>query len=150
MSTGLLLSNSLNRELQKYIELKDDKTVLSILDINNLANINEKYGYNDANLKIKQIGNIIKEFCDKNNYIMKGFKLNENGKSDIFAIIINYKNKIDSCIRYMNRLMNKINKLTNETVSIGLSKYNKYEKSYKQWKLRSLDCLKIAKRDQCI
>ena len=65
---------------------------------------------------------------------MKGFKLNENAKSDIFAIITNYKNKIKSCLRYINRLMNNINKLTNETVSVGLLKFNSYEISYKQWK----------------
>ena len=132
--TGLLLPNALNRELQKCLMLQEETNVLAILDVDSLANLNLEHGYDGANTKIVQIGNVINKYCNKNSNQMKGYRLLENGKFDVFAIILKYSKRIKSCERWILRLMKQIETLTNQTVSVGMAKFNGYEMSYNEWK----------------
>ena len=143
--TGLPFVDALNRELEKCIVSMDSKTVLAVLDINNLANINDKFTYSGADIKIAQIGTIIRKYCEENSYRMKGFKVNEKGKSDVFAVLIRYKRNIENCRRFIETLMTQIKDLANETVCVGMAKFNYYETKFEEWKLRAFKCLEYAK-----
>ena len=147
--TGLKLTKSLNYTLQTFLYLRDDKWVLSMIDINSLASINEKLGYSGANYKIKQIGSIINEFCNKLPFTLKGFKCVDviKGKGDLFAMLIHCdKGKFELSTKYILKLTKRVKSLTNETVSVGIAKMNIWE-TYDEWKQRAIGNLKQGKEN---
>ena len=158
-ATGLKQTTSLNYQLQTFLYLQDDRWLLAMIDIDGLADINEKLGYSRANKKINEIGTIINQFCGKLKSTLKGFKCNNlvKGKGDLFAVLIHCdhysttkinnktdKNKNRSSMglglelseKYMKKLMKRIKLSTNETVSIGIAKMNKWD-TFEEWKQRS-------------
>ena len=94
-STGLLLSTSLNYALTKHLMLQDTAWVLAVMDIDNLKVINEQIGYADANLKIDNIGRVIASFCDEDPTRTQGFRVDEQGKGDRFAVLIKYTRSME-------------------------------------------------------
>ena len=148
--SGLPLVDGLNRELEICIISKDVKTVLAVLDVNNLANLNDKFTYSGADIKIGQIGIIVRKYCEENSYKMKGFKVNEKGKNDVFAVLIRYNRNIENSQRYVENLMDQIKLLTYETVCVGMAKFDRFENKVWQWKLRAFQCLELAKEEMRI
>ena len=89
--TGLPLSTSLNYSLKTCLQLNDQNWVLCMLNIDNFSKINHKLGYEGANQIIRMISNIIKEFCLNKPHSLKSFRNKENGKGDLFAILMHSK-----------------------------------------------------------
>lgn len=138
-NTGLLTSQSLNRSLYQYLQLNDNNWVLAMLDVDGLASINEKLGYDGANHKITEIGRVIAAFCQKNPQKLKGYKCSEvvTGKGDLFGVLMKCnQGKLKHSELYIKKLMKKITTLTGETVSVGIAKMKEWE-TYNQWKLRA-------------
>ena len=142
--TGLLLTNSLYYWLRKLLLLQDDKWLLAMIDIDNLKVINEEIGYENANFKIRNVGQIIKSFCDEKPNKTQGFRYKINGKGDTFAILIKYTKKIENAERKLKGLMTRINHITNETVSVGLAQMD-FNETFKEWINRSIKYMRHVK-----
>ena len=150
--------------MRTCIFLKDNKWLLGILDIDNLKNINDTIGYNNANKKIITLGRIIKEFCDEKPLKTKGFKFNNkynnnnnintissiNNKADMFAILLRYSKKVENVERRLKNLMNEIENILNITISIGLSKMdiNNDEFTFNKWINKSLNFMLNVKNNE--
>ena len=157
--TGLLLTPSLNYSLYTFLHLYDISWVLAIISIDELNQLNEKYGKQDAKTrKIHQIGTVIKNFCANDPRKLKGFKCNDliivnhhndddNGiyniedidgelQNDLFAILMYCHPQLSKSEKYIKKLMKKIKLLTNETVSVGVAKLNEWE-TFDEWKHRA-------------
>ena len=61
--TGLQLSESLNYSLYTFLHLCDVYWVLAMIGIDDIDNLNSKYGRQLSNNKINQIGTVISKFC---------------------------------------------------------------------------------------
>ena len=115
--TGLLLCDALFYSLRACLLLQDKKWLLALCDIDNLKNLNDELGHNDADFVIESIGRLIKRFVDKKPSKTKGFRFDSNndiirGKGDLFAILIRYSVKIDNAQRRLETLMKQTNKPT--------------------------------------
>ena len=66
---------------------------LSIIDVDECDNFNEKYGESRIKNKLNQIGTVIQNFCNNNpNNCMKGFKCNTNDLIQLMMVIVMNKN----------------------------------------------------------
>ena len=145
-TTGLPSVASLVYSLQTCIVLQDAKWVLAMCDINNLTDINDKIGYSGANHKIEEIGKIISKFVSQKPFEMKAFRNSSNGKGALFAIVIYCDEKFEIGELYMKRLKDKIFDYSNETVSIGMTRINKYD-NVNDWIDRANNCLIQVKKN---
>ena len=146
--TGLYMTGSLHYYLKKYLLLEDDSWLLAMIDIDKLKDINENIGYNNANTKIKFVGEIVKAFCDEKPNKTIGFKYKgdkeTSGKGDMFAVLVKYSKKIENAQRKIESLMKRINDVINETICVGLAKMRRNE-NYKMWIKRAVIYLKYTK-----
>ena len=155
--TGLPLIQSLNYSLQTFLFTGDDYWVLSIIDINNFANVKKKYGQQLSKRKIVQIGTVIQKFCQNDARKLKGFKCNdlnimyhdddeydEKTHHGAFALLIYSHPQLKKCEKYISKLMRKIKQQTNESVNVGIAKMNEWE-TFEEWKHRAIKNLKMAK-----
>ena len=143
--TKLYSTKALNYSLNTSLSLNDDKWVLIMLNINNLKQLNKDLGYESTNMKIKFLGTIIYDFCERNPFRFRGFRYNKDGKGDIFAILIYCKKQLsfaETQIKLLNKKIN--NELGGITVSIGIAKMIKTD-TFKKWIKRCLNNITNAK-----
>ena len=146
--TGLPLTSQFYYALKLCILLQDDKWVLAMLNIDNLKKLNESFGYQKANLKIAMIGKMIADFCDNNPYRLKGFRNNDDGKGDLFGVLLYCQKDTSFAQRNMQRLIKKMFDKTNVTVSVGITAMKKSKNfTFIQWRQNTLNCIKIAKQN---
>ena len=150
--TGLKLTPSLNYSLQTFLYLLDHYWVLAIIDVNELSNHIETIGEQHANHKLKQIGTVIKQFCENDARRLKGFKCNDlildndntgeyGDKHELFAVLMYCRPNLTIAPKYIEKLLKKIQSLTNWTVSAGVAKMNEWE-TFDEWKKRAYRNLK--------
>ena len=110
-----------------------------------INNVNETIGYCGANHKIKQMGDVIKVFCDNDSQRLKGYKCTDkiNGKGDLFGLLMYCYPQLNKSELYIKKLK-KIQSLTSETVSGGIAKMNKWE-TFEELKLRALNNIEKVK-----
>ena len=145
-NTGLPLVSSLNYSLQTFLYTCDLHWVLAMIEIDELENITNKLGHYRAKRKMIQVGTVIKNFCENDSRRLKGFKCNDSSddESSVFAVLMYCYPKLLKSEKYMAKLMKKIKQQTNETVSVGIAKMNKWE-TFEQWKERSVNNIENAR-----
>ena len=155
--TGLQFSQSLNYSLQTFLHLHDKYWILSIIDVYDYDDFNEKYGESRVKNKFNQIGAVIKNFCNNNPNKLKGFKckinhliIDNDGDDesildhDLYALLIYCYPQLIISQKYILKLQKKIKQQTNEGVSVGIAKMNEWE-TFDEWKKRAYKNLRYAK-----
>ena len=150
--TGLLQSKSLAKEVQSVISSNSGKDsnakwVLGLLDVDGLKAINEEKGYIGADLVIVSIATVIKNFTQDDPQRLKAYKIDKQGKGDLFGLLIRYK-ETNFIKRNIDRLISTIYDNTSQVgVSVGITSIRNKDTTYDDCYEKALECLKIAKEN---
>ena len=157
---NLLTSAELNTKLEILLLQQNILWVLSIINIDDLKQLNDRIGYKHTDDKIQQTAKTIYEFCNQKPSRMISFKHNDNnrGKGNVFAILFNCQkknkrnNKSNSDVYIfakskMQLIIDDVNKSCSVSISAGLVPINtKLMKSGKQYGLvLQIKMLKLLK-----
>ena len=154
--TELPLTPALDYSLHICLHKSDPQWALAIVGINDFDDLIKQLGNHVAN-KMKQVGIVVRKFCENDPRKLKGFRcsdlmINNNNeyKSDLFALLV-FSNDLNIG-RYAQNLMAKITQQTDLSASIGITRMNikdkgEKEETFEEWKQRALENLKKAQNE---
>lgn len=61
--------NVLNTKIDEFTDKKENNYILCLIDIDNLGDINKKYSFNEGNIILEEIGQIIEKNLPENSYV---------------------------------------------------------------------------------
>lgn len=114
--TQLFNRNRFNKEIEKIYNNQLESYCLALIDLDNLRELNNKYGHMKGDMYLSKVGEILKKY-EKVNFFRIG--------GDEFAGIINFeKNNIDELFKNIIEEMNYLQWHPKLSISVGVARIN--------------------------